>query len=53
MTPQQAQEIVNQYRVWPFQRLTPEQVKELEKAYKVLQNKQKEDLFEQLGEGRF
>lgn len=53
MTPEQAQEVVNRYRVWPFQRLTPEQVKELEKAYTVLRNKQKDDVFEQLGEGRF
>lgn len=53
MTPEQAQEVVNRYRVWPFQRLTPEQVKELEQAYKVLRNKQQEDMFNSLGEGRF
>ena len=53
MTVKQAQEIVARYRVWPFQRLNSEQVKELEQAYKVLQQKAKEDVFNNLGEGRF
>lgn len=53
MTVKQAQEIVNRYRVWPFQRLNSEQVKELEQAYKVLREKAKEDVFNNLGEGRF
>lgn len=53
MTVEQAQEIVNRYRVWPFQRLNSEQVKELEKAYKVLQQKAKDDWMEQAEEGRF
>lgn len=53
MTVKQAQEIVARYRVWPFQRLNGEQMKELEKAYKVLREKAKEDMMASLGEGRF
>lgn len=49
MTPEQAQRIIDTYRVWPFQRLTPEQVKELEKAYKLL----RQNAIEQAEEGRF
>jgi hypothetical protein len=53
MTVKQAQEIVARYRVWPFQRLNGEQMKELEKAYKVLRENAKEVWMEQAEEGRF
>lgn len=53
MTQEQANEIIARYRVWPFQRLTPEQVTELEQAYKVVRHQQQQDMFDTLGEGRF
>lgn len=54
MTPKQAQEIVDRYtKMWPFSRLTTEQMAEIEQAYKVLKEKSQQDMFDQLGEGRF
>lgn len=54
MTPQQAQEIVDRYtKMWPFSRLTQEQLTDIEKAYKILRDKAQQDLLDQLGEGRF
>ena len=54
MTPKQAQEIVDRYtKMWPFSRLSQEQMDEIEKAYKVLREKAQQDMFDQLGEGRF
>lgn len=47
VTPQQAQEIVDRYtKMWPFSRLTQEQMKEIEEAYKILKQKGLEDLGE-------
>lgn len=47
MTVKQAQEIVDRYtRMWPFTRLTSEQVKEVEEAYKVLKQQKLEDMGE-------
>lgn len=47
MTPQQAQEIVDRYtKMWPFSRLTQEQMKEIEEAYKILKQKGLDDLGE-------
>jgi len=54
MTPKQAQEIVDRYtKMWPFSRLTTEQMREIEQAYKVLRDKAQQDMFDELGEGRF
>lgn len=54
MTPKQAQEIVDRYtKMWPFSRLTTEQMREIEQAYKVLRDKAEQDMFDELGEGRF
>ena len=54
MTPKEAQEIVDRYtKMWPFSRLTQEQMNEIETAYKVLREKAQQDMFDQLGEGRF
>ena len=51
MTVSQAREIVQRYSVtnWPFSRLTQDQLKELEKAYKVIRQHE----IDKLGEGRF
>ena len=54
MTLKQAQEIVDRYnKMWPFTRLTSEQLTEIEKAYKILREKAQQDMFDELGEGRF
>lgn len=50
MTLEQARAIIHSCSTnWPFSRLTSEQLKELEQAYKVV----REYEIQQLGEGRF
>lgn len=51
MTEDEAQSIVDVYtKMWPFSRLTPEEMKKLEEAYSVLIKKARKDVLKDVGD---